>query len=596
MKKIIVLFAMLLLAFSLSNAKNPVLVAADSTGDYVNIQDAIKSWCVGGANASETAPITINIKPGTYDEVLTLNDASTGFGNIAGNLIIQSSDSTAKPIIKLKRNPDTATSAGNYDGLWIYQSTYDVSFYNLVFCPSTTVNGGGVIDDDMLKIDENGPNAVANWISFYNCVITDINTTGNPMVLTKDDALNPPPTRGSQMGAGDLLLKSWGDTGENINVRLVNCLFYGGASYDAQLMTDGTPGEQIYIKDSMFAYGGYGNLNIAGTKAGVVTITGTKPAKDGDWKNCSFIYNPRGAFHALYFNASLASATTGGANMYKYNVSNTIVSAMDTSSFASRAISGGAYSNINISDSIMQSLTLNIVYGSFGIQSVVRCTFNTASATNFWYSVGGNRGYTPDTTLFETGKIVIRDSIISGPGTKFALANASSFWPTGGVDINNTALPTLGANSITDIMTSTDSASFILGSNIVTADPMYASFSPTSTAFYDVTNASYAGKASDGGVLVGGANFISAVYLIGPANVTLGATDTIVANNGVAPYTWQSSNTTVGTITGTGASVTFNALALGSTDVTVTDAAGGTNKITVNVIATSAPLASEMME
>lgn len=587
MKKIIVLLTTLVVAFSLANAKNPVVVATDSTGDFTSIQAAISSWCAGGANVSATAPFVIQIKGGTYKEKLSLNDARIGLGDIVGDIKIMAYDTTNIPIIKIPvsdttmSNPSTATR----QGLMIHQNVANVELRDLVFTyalETSTEYGvyNGMLNGNLIKIDENSANVSINTVKMINCVVTAVSAAGEPLVKSKTEALSGNFYSLKTTGlAGGVMVSHYNDPGESLCSEFINCTFYGSASYGLRTRLEGSVPERALIKDCLFKDFGYYPAEFDGNNSqGTVVITGTKPAKDGDLYNSTVMLNTgiaAGGGHFVY------SATTGAV----LDLSNMIC---HTRNVSARMISIGNTS-AKITDSIFFATNYGIVHNNAAGRylDIQRCTFVTdTQAASFFLPSGTQNGGFGETSTH--GAISFVDTIIAGRGNKFNGLTAID----GKVSLSNVLLPTLGDYSVYSFTTT----GIALVQNIYTDDPGFASADPTSVDFFDVTNTVLIGKSSTGTVLAGGANFKSAVYLIGPANVTLGATDTIVANNGVAPYTWQSSNTTVGTITGTGATVTFNALALGSTDVTVTDAAGGTNKITVNVIATSAPLASEMME
>jgi hypothetical protein len=75
------------------------------------------------------------------------------------------------------------------------------------------------------------------------------------------------------------------------------------------------------------------------------------------------------------------------------------------------------------------------------------------------------------------------------------------------------------------------------------------------------------------------------------ANISINITQIYGANGGTAPYTWTSSDTTVGEIDAhTGL---FNAISVGTTTITATDDDGFTGTATATVIATNAPIMSE---
>ncbi|MDI6783943.1 MAG: sugar-binding protein [bacterium] len=80
---------------------------------------------------------------------------------------------------------------------------------------------------------------------------------------------------------------------------------------------------------------------------------------------------------------------------------------------------------------------------------------------------------------------------------------------------------------------------------------------------------------------------------VAPGNVLLnniGATKLFTASGGTPPYTWTSSDTTVGTIDSAGV---FTAVNYGTTNISATDSKGfvGIHSGTVNIVATNAPLA-----
>lgn len=80
---------------------------------------------------------------------------------------------------------------------------------------------------------------------------------------------------------------------------------------------------------------------------------------------------------------------------------------------------------------------------------------------------------------------------------------------------------------------------------------------------------------------------------VSPLNINLNSIGTTVqftASGGTPPYTWTSSDTTIGTIDGSGL---FTAVGYGSTNITATDSKGfiGVIPATVSIVATNAPLA-----
>ena len=488
MEKFFLLLLVLIFVPIIVFATNPVLVDSGGTGDFLTVQAAINSWCTGGANVAETPPFTINIKAGSgpYDEALSLNDGNATYrGDIVGDLIMKSDTPGTKIIIKLQRGPDAPVATVGDDGLWIYQNVYNVTFTDLLFCPSQTTNtlngwAAALITDDMVKIDENSTNAISNWISFYDCVLTDITTGGAPMVTSKSDpqVLLLPPTRGSGMLSANTadLLKHWGDVGEFLNLRCDNCLFYGGISYNCQAATDGAAGEQLIFNNCINAYAGYANYNVRGTMAGICTFSGTD---NDDYLNCNFSLNPQAGGHCIYANPT---ATLNGA--WLLNISNSILYSDATAT--SRGISAGSGSGITCSDTIIYTPIYNVVNVAHNAETWNRVTFHTTTASAaFYYAAVG------------TGSTTCRDCIFSGAGTKFTQAG-----PSGGISVDYCAYVEAGPDIITARGTiQTD------GSNIVTSDPGYVTKNVISEFFMDVANVDYQGKGTSGSDLTGGADF-----------------------------------------------------------------------------------------
>ena len=96
MKRIVV-FALCATIVPMAMALNPVTVDGTGAGDFLTIQDAVESWCTGGANAAETPPFVIDVvaAAGPYDEALTLNSADTASGSRTAGP--PSSGATAQP-------------------------------------------------------------------------------------------------------------------------------------------------------------------------------------------------------------------------------------------------------------------------------------------------------------------------------------------------------------------------------------------------------------------------------------------------------------------------------------------------------------------
>jgi hypothetical protein len=440
-----------------------VVVDSGATGDFTSVQAAINSWCTGGTYAAGTAPFVIKVKEGSgpYDEAMCLDSATTGRGDIKGDIIIKSDSTTGtKAIFKLQKGINALD-----DGIYIYQENYDVTFQGIVFCPSTT---GTKLTDDMVKVDENFANTTPNWISFFDCIFTDIDTTGAPMTTTKAGALLPPPTRGSSMGSSDGLIKVWGDNGEYLNTRFDNCVFYGGASYNAYIITDGSEGEAAYLNNCLNSYAGYAAYYVGGIHAGNCTFTGTD--QKAGYDKCNFILNPQAGGHGIY----MAVSSTGRYGYWNLNVSKTII-ASDTS-LTVRGISAGGATNLTLTDSMIKVPNYGIVVGSYNGATVQRVTIQ--NATNPIYVGGGN------------GTFNILDSIIYSSGASLITnAATSTNLFVNKCGLYNVAPPTAG---------------FFAFNTVQRADPIFAqNSSATDTTFLNVLANQYAAIGGGGSIYVG---------------------------------------------------------------------------------------------
>ena len=605
-KNILCLLAILALVVVPALAANPVVVAGDGSGDFLTIQAAISSWCAGGTNASATAPFVIRIKPGSYEEKISLRDTDIGKGDIVGDLKIQAFDTANKPIIKVM-SAQTTMSLGtaSRQGIYLYQSVANVEVRDIVFTYSliSVADWGsgpgavGPINSYLIKIDETSANLTSNTVAFYNCVFTAVDTIGNPLVTSKAEAL-----AGNKWAAkapavpGSVMVQEYGDVGESMSGIYDNCVFYGSASYGLTARTEGSVPETIIINNCLYKDLGFYSGQAGGANPnGKVIYTGTKEAKFGDLYNSTVILNTGingGGGHLMSF-----SGASSNVEIY-----NTI--AMSTQ-LNVRGLSG-ANTYLKVKNSLFVWNNLGIVHNSTNGR-----TFTAESSTFLSYMPNttlpssGGLYYAVTASPNATSGLISFKDCITGGGPGYKIGGGYNFSAVSAyLSLSYTAFPTVGANSITRIGNITDGGTVVWGvdtaqTNLTTCvfdDPMFASLDPTSPDFLDVTNTAYLTKASNGGALVGGGNFKSAVGIAAPSAVTLGQSISISALNGVAPFTWTSSDTTKGTITGTGSTVTFNAIALGSTLVTVTDSASGSASQTINIVATEAPLATELFE
>lgn len=487
MKKIGLVMAMFILATGLGFGANPVTVDGSGAGDFLKVQDAIYSWTTGQANAGETPPFVINVvaAQGPYDESMTLNDTHSS-GTIVGDLVIQSSTPGTPAELRLQLGLD-----GGGDGIWVYQSKHDVTFKDLLFCPSQT---GSAVTDDMVKIDENAATtpSVANWISFYDCVFSDIDAAGNPAVRNKADllAMDYPSSMsafvpGSALGSGDMLMKWWGDSGENLSGVIQDCVFWVQNGYNARIYLDGSPGESILVKDSVFATGRswHSALQTMPRNAGsTATITGTQSPKYGDLTKCTAILSA--GWHAIWCGGYIDSLV---------DISNVLVDNEDIwGTDDSRPIACGN-STLIVSDSILKTTGDPGMIVDYPVRDDTfdRVTIHMPGVAQ-WLYTGGTQ---------DPGSLTFTDCIISGAG----LGPHTTSVSTGGIHLVNCGIVTSGPDAISSIGTG------LTITNAVNADPEYASYDRKSAAFLDVTGLSYAGAASTGKALTGGADYLQTI-------------------------------------------------------------------------------------
>lgn len=458
------------------------MITVDGVGaeypNYATVQSAIDSYCVGAENDTTTLskPLVIAIDPsaGPYDESLDLNDATIGHGNIVGDIRIRSSVPGEKVVLKLQKG----ISASD-DGLLIYQSSNNVSFKDIVFCESTT---GTRLTDEIIKIDENGANSDLCWVEFYDCILTDIDTSGNPMITSRAEALNPPPASGTgRVGTSYPYFIQWyGDANESTSLLLDGVVFYHNplGYYALRLQHAGIAGEAVYMNNCLISYTEnyairYGD---SGGGDGLFRVTGDDAGAGPD--HCTTFYKNAG--HAVWF--------YGGTGIAKFD---NILVYTDAPSTA-RGISGSSGWDLQVSDSIFNTPGPNIVDGLANYPEYPpfykRCTFHTNAASNALYSVSSSVPLT------------VEDCIFSGAGTKFAGTL------TAGVVCSNCAFVTDGPDAITDIGDVTTATA------IINAAPMYKSYDATTADFMDVQNVVYAGAGTGGSDLAGGADYVGGFY------------------------------------------------------------------------------------
>jgi hypothetical protein len=477
-------------------AANPVTVNGLGGADFTTIQAAIDSWCPGGANYGETPPFTIKIYPvPVYDEMLTLDDVDIvgpARGDIKGALNIQSTSPGSPATIKVRINP-----ASPDDGFWVYQSRFNITFTDLLFCPSKT---GNQISDDLVKVDENPSTtpSIDNTISFIRCIFTDITAGGDPAVKSKAEFLakNYPGdmtafVKGSLLGAGDALLKCWGDPGEKQNYIITDCVFFikDGRPIEAVLAASNEIGT---ITDSLFASGGAGSNYVIEARptldGDLFTIQGTLDPRQGDLTKCTAALC--GGYHALYVSGGV---TTPIGSVVIKNVLVDIDDVYGTSQDYARVISGGVEAKL-VEDSILSVKTNpgnNVDYPMVANSVYNRVTFHmprTIGTANAFFYLG---------TMADPFGIILNDCVISGT----ELDPPSGTFDVGGFTLNNCAIATSGVDAITSLGTT------VVYNNCKFVDPSYLSYSRTSELFMDTSNVALANAATDITGIGGGGHY-----------------------------------------------------------------------------------------
>jgi len=509
MKKFLLLLTGLMLMSSLALAANPCTVGP--SGEKATIAAAIDSWCPGGSNYGATPPFIISIDPSVeYDEVLTLDPVRNTVspkGNIKGNIIIQSSIVGTPVVIKLQYDARTAQTAGNRDGLWIYQERYNVTCKDLLFCQS--VNGTPLIDDDLVKVDENNtPTAtIDNTITFERCIFTDIYTSGTqkiPAVKSKADLLAKTYpadmtafVSASNMGGGDRMLKFWGDATpimERMNLMLKDCVFFTKNAQSVEAYAASTT-ETITIQDTLIANGSTSGQYILTARPynsdTNVYVLGTLDPRQGDLTKCTALLC--GSGHALYLSGG-GAPPIGNATVR--NVLVDLVTGNPTDPV--RLYSGGAEGKL-IEDTIFRvdGKPGNIVDYPLLKNSVWnRVTFHrpwtVALPANAFFYLGGS---------VDPYGIILNDCVISGAN----MAACSGSFDTGGFILNNCDIAMAGPDAITTI--GSPPLQPITYNNCKYVDPQYLSYNRKLETFLDTSNVALANAGSDITGIGGGAHY-----------------------------------------------------------------------------------------
>lgn len=483
--------------------KSTVLAANDGSGDYLTIQEAISSFCAGGDNDGAPAPYTVNIKPtGTpYNERITLNSARTGFGDILGDITLQSSVPGTHPELELQRSTGEASGISS-SGIQIYQNEHNVTLRDLLIYPSIT---GEIFQRYTVKIDENSANSTFNTIRIENCIITEVADNGQPLITSRTEAYDPP-TSATGVGRASSFTQAvqvWGDGGESIRFEMEDSVLYGPPDAGGQtgnllrLILPGQDGESAYLRNNVMAYGPTsGALMRVGTGnqySSTIIMEGGDQTAGLDDTNVFIANNTSG--HAITFEGSLngGSADTGST----VSLSSAVIIA-NSATPTQRAISSGteAWKHFSFDNMIIDANGAAVV----AFQTVDGVMSNvTANSNQTYFGLGG------------AGSLTVEDSIFTGVDTVAADGKFGGTAPSGGVSIDFSGF---GADVVNPIGT-TVTGTFTLGSNIVNADPLYAGTDFKLASFFDVQNNAYAAAGTGGSDLAGGANYLGPVLSVG---------------------------------------------------------------------------------
>ncbi|MDI6782473.1 MAG: Ig-like domain-containing protein, partial [bacterium] len=217
---------------------------------------------------------------------------------------------------------------------------------------------------------------------------------------------------------------------------------------------------------------------------------------------------------------------------------------------------------------------------------------STAIGFKMWYNAqGASRSFVPidGTKQYQYGGWMLWDFVTTGG------AGIGIHWfNSQGVTLNNDSV--IGA----DLVQPPNTSIIVTGSNPSVWTYLVSTATPPAGAIFGrliLWNVSTVLQPTDGEAISWYDDVVfkdlPPVVAVTPSslNISLGKTQIFGANGGTAPYTWTSSDTTVGTIdSGSGL---FTALSLGITTITATDADGYAANATAVVIATNAPMMVE---
>lgn len=467
------------------------------SGDYPTVQGAIGSYCyTGGTQTNAVKPLVIAIDPagGPYDEAVSLMQSATGYGDIAGDLVLKSMG-PGKAIVQLQEGD----VAGD-DGLPIFQDAANVILKDLILCPSQT----NPFTDDMLVMMESNANSVENWLEFHGCIITDIDTTGAPMIVSPANALAEPAASGSAMVDGDTLFRFGVDApGFNSRSLFMEQSVIHASRHLNYIYAGGVTGSQVRLHNTIISHSRAAGIFAKSFDAPhPYMITGddqTKGILTGDRINCSAIYEFN---RRLFYDYAAGIHTRNSENKIVLVVRNTIIATTQNHS-QSRGISSWATSDKPASPLGINTDLYKIhdVIIDVPVQAIMDDVSNSAATP---LDIRRVTIKTPTQGVWltdnSTGTATITDSIFVG----CAAAVYKPSEPVANVILSHCGLPSAGSAAIVDAASGSVNPTIV---HPIVADPLFATTNVLSPAGFDVRAREYQNAASDGSNLCGGANY-----------------------------------------------------------------------------------------
>lgn len=460
------------------------------TGDFPNIRSAISSYCItDGTQADAIKPLVIEIDPagGPYDEALNLIASATGYGDIAGDLVLKSAG-PGKAVVKLRQGH----AAFNF-GLTILQNTANVILKDLILCPSLT----NPYTHDMVVMREASANAQENWVEFYGCILTDINTSGDPMITSAVQALDEPVASGSPSpGSGQDGRTHFRFGGANL-VYSMSLFMEQSVNYFSKhlnyVILDGAS-SQARIHNSIVSYpraAGYYVQSRSGNSKLIITGDDQSASPfEGDTINCSIIYEfNRRLFYDYAAGVYIRESPQKKILVVKNSIITTTVN--HSQSHGISTYPAGA----NITADILK------------VHDVIIDVPSWAIADQFAYPSDFRRSTikTPSEGVRFVGNGISPANFTDCIFAECLLVANKLAEPTGTINLIHCALPEVGPDAIGSVTGGVLIATII---NPVTGDPVFASLDPLAVDYLDVMGPDYQGAASDGSDLSGGGNWI----------------------------------------------------------------------------------------